>query len=145
MKSRFLLLVLGLTASSLTIPIHLSAASAAVATNDEAAPDEKDGKKNTTVLILTAPADKVHAAALEALAEIGCKVKKSSADHIEGKRPNKIGLALGSGGEKLLVWIKPLGEGKTELKVVTKKTLAGIAGQKRWNEEVAGQIRDAVQ
>jgi hypothetical protein len=51
---------------------------------------------------------------------------------------------VGSGGEKLFVWIKDVGEGKTELKVTTKKTLVGIVGQKLWNEQVANQVRDAV-
>ncbi|HYP17816.1 MAG TPA: hypothetical protein VEQ65_11450, partial [Opitutus sp.] len=79
-----------------------------------------------------------------ALAAIGCKVKTDTPTQIEGKRSNKVGLAVGSGGEKLFVSIKELGEGKTEVKVVTKKTMVGIVGQKLWNEEVAQHIRDAI-
>lgn len=85
----------------------------------------------------------MHAAALQALAGIGCEIKKDTADAIEGKRPNKIGLAVGSGGEKLYVAVKDLGDGKTELKVTTKKTLVGIVGQKLWNAEVAKQISES--
>ena len=105
---------------------------------------EKDGKKNTTTLVLTAKPDAVHAAALQALASIGCEIKKDTPDAIEAKRPNKAGLAVGSGGEKLFVAIKDMGDGKTELKVITKKTMLGIVGQKLWNLEVAQQISDAV-
>ena len=116
----------------------------AAAQSEDTAPAEKETKKNTTVLTLTATSDKVHAAALEALAAIGCKVKSDSPTQIEGKRSNKVGLAVGSGGEKLFIAIKALEGGKTELTVTTKKTLAGIVGQKLWNEEVANHIRDAV-
>jgi len=105
---------------------------------------EKDDKKNTTTMVLAAAPEAVHAAALQALASIGCEIKKDAPDAIEAKRPNKVGLAVGSGGEKLFVTIKDLGEGKTELKVITKKTMLGIVGQKLWNLEVAKQISDAV-
>ena len=108
------------------------------------AADDKDGKKNVTTAVLTATPLAVHDAALQALAGIGCEVKKDTADLIEGKRPNKVGLAVGSGGEKLFVAIKDLGNGQTELKVTTKKTLLGIAGQKRWNDEVAAKIAEKV-
>ena len=144
MKTRLLLLVVSLFAISLVAPIHASAAPKAVKADEDTATDEKNHKKNTTVLTLAAPADKVHAAALEALAAVGCTVKKDTPALIEGKRANKIGLAVGSGGEKLFVNIKDLGDGKTELTVRTKKTMAGIVGQKLWNEEVAHHIRDAV-
>lgn len=144
MKTRSLVLFLSLLACLLTAPTSVIAAPKEAQSEEDAAPDQKDGKKNTTILTLAAPAEKVHAAALEALAAIGCKIKKDSPNAIEGKRSNKVGLAVGSGGEKLIVWITDLGEGKTELKVTTKKTLVGIVGQKLWNEQVANQIRDAV-
>jgi hypothetical protein len=105
---------------------------------------EKDGKKNITIVVLTAKPEAVHDAALQALAAIGCEIKKDAADAIEAKRPNKVGLAVGSGGEKLFVTLKDLGDGKTELKVTTKKTMLGFVGQKLWNEEIAKQIGEAV-
>lgn len=105
---------------------------------------EKETKKNTTIVVVSASPEKVHSAALEALAAIGCTVKKDTPAEIEGKRANKVGLAVGSGGEKLFVSIKSLGENKTEVTVITKKTMVGIVGQKLWNEEVANHIRDAL-
>lgn len=106
--------------------------------------EEKDGKKNVTTFVLTATPEAAHTAALQALAAIGCEIKKDSPLAIEGKRKNKVGLAVGSGGEKLFVVLKDLGNGSTEVTVTTKKTLVGIVGQKLWNEEVAKQIRETV-
>ncbi len=108
------------------------------------APAKSETKKNITVAVLIAKPEAIHAAALQALAGIGCEVKKDTPLSIEGKRSNKIGLAVGSGGEKLFVEIKDLGDGKTEVTVTTKKTMVGIVGQKLWNEEVAAQISNAV-
>ncbi len=105
---------------------------------------EKGGKRNTTTVTIAASPDQVHDAALEALAGIGCKIKKDKPTQIEGKRPNKVGLAVGSGGEKLFVEIVDLENGSCELTVKTKKTMAGIVGQKLWNEEVAQAIVDAL-
>lgn len=105
---------------------------------------EKDGKKNITVATIAATPEAVHQAALQALAAVGAEIKKDTPLAIEAKRPNKIGLAVGSGGEKLFVEIKAVAEGKTELKVSTKKTLMGIAGQKLWNDEVAKQVSEAL-
>lgn len=119
------------------------AATLPVAAKDKAVADD-DGKKNVTTLVLAATPDTVHTAALQALAAIGCEIKKDSPLAIEGKRKNKVGLAVGSGGEKLFVNLKDAGDGKTEVTVTTKKTLVGIVGQKLWNEEVAKQIRESI-
>lgn len=115
-------------------------ANATPAKETEAAPN----KKNITVTVLKAKPEAVHVAALQALAAVGCDVKKDSPMAIEGKRSNKIGLAVGSGGEKIFVNLKDLGGEKTELTVTTKKTILGIAGQKYWNDEVATRIRNAL-
>lgn len=106
---------------------------------------DADEKRNTSTFETTAPAADIHTAALEALAKIGCNIKKDSPASIEGKRPNKIGLAVGSGGEKLFVTIKPIADGKHQVTVKTKKTPMGIVGQKLWNEEVAADIQAILQ
>ena len=141
MKLRLLLFALGLS--------FLVAPALVVATDNApkpevGAPAETEAKKNITVKVLTAKPEAIHAAALQALAGIGCEIKKDTPLAIEAKRPNKVGLAVGSGGEKLFVELKDKGDGKTELKVTTKKTLLGIVGQKLWNDEVANQISNAV-
>ena len=141
MKPRILTHSVLLLLASFTLALPVTAKAKDQPSEEQAA--EKD-KKNTTTMVLAAKPDAVHAAALQALASIGCEIKKDAPDAIEAKRPNKVGLAVGSGGEKLFVTIKDLGEGKTELKVITKKTMLGIVGQKLWNLEVAKQISDAV-
>ena len=103
--------------------------------------EDASDKKNTTVFEIEATTSQIHDAALEALAKIGCNIKKDGADYIEAKRPNKVGLAVGSGGEKLFVWIKDNGDGKATVTVKTKKTMVGIVGQKLWNEDVAADIQ----
>jgi hypothetical protein len=144
MKPRILTHSILLLFASLTLTLPAVAKDQPAEEQDADKDAEKDGKKNTTILILTAKPDAVHAAALQALASIGCQIKKDTPEAIEAKRPNKVGLAVGSGGEKLFIAIKGLGENRTELKVITKKTMVGIIGQKLWNLEVAKQISDAV-
>ncbi len=139
MKSRLSLLVLCSSILTLSLPPIAFAAD-----TPAAVPAKNETKKNITIVVLTAKPEAVHAAALQALAGIGCEVKKDTPLAIEGKRSNKIGLAVGSGGEKLFVELKDLGEGKTEVKVTTKKTMVGLVGQKLWNEEVATQISNVV-
>jgi hypothetical protein len=139
MKSRLSLPVLCAVILTLSLPGITLATDA-----PQAAPAKSETKKNVTIIVLAAKPEAIHAAALQALAGIGCEVKKDTPLSIEGKRSNKIGLAVGSGGEKLFVELKDLGDGKTEVTVTTKKTMVGIVGQKLWNEEVATQISNAV-
>jgi hypothetical protein len=142
MKIRPAYLALILAAGSLGAISTITAAPAE--SNETAGAAEKETKKNTSVVVVAASPEKAHTAALEALAAIGCTVKKDTLTQIEGKRANKVGLAVGSGGEKLFVSIKSLSENKTEVTVVSIKTMLGIVGQKLWNEEVANHVRDAL-
>ena len=133
MKSRLLILaalILGLIA-----PLRVGADDAKVESSQSQPAEEKESKKNTTVLELAAAPDKVHAAALQVLAALGATVKKDTPKHIDAKLADK------DGGAKLAVSIKALKDGKTELKVSTKK---GAAGEKRYDEEVANKVRDAL-
>lgn len=81
------------------------------------------------------------AAAVSALKLHGFDIKSETDTHIEGKRPNKVGLAVGSGGEKILVDLKASGDA-TEVRVETKKTFVGYAGQKNWDAPVHEAIAD---
>ena len=69
-----------------------------------------------------------HQAALHALATIGADVKVNQPTYVEGRRPNKIGLVVGSGGETIKIWLTAQGD-KTAVKVKTEKSFVGIAGQ----------------
>lgn len=140
MKPRSLILAF------ILITVGLPLCTSTVAAKEPAAPAtaEHEGKKNTTVITLTAKPETVHAAALEAVAAVGGKVIKDKSDSIEAKRPHKVGLAVGSGGEKLFISIKDVGNGQVEVTVVSKKTVLGIVGQKLWNDEIAQHIREAI-
>jgi hypothetical protein len=54
------------------------------------------------------PIDKVRAAAVDALAVTGFDIKKEEPNYVEGFRPRKVGLVVGSGGETVGVWLTEL-------------------------------------
>lgn len=82
------------------------------------------------------------AAAVSALKVHGFEIKTETDTHIEGKRPNKIGLVVGSGGEKIVVDLTPAADGTTVIRVQTEKTFVGYAGQKNWDEPVQATISE---
>ena len=84
--------------------------------------------------------DQTRAAAIEALAETGFDVTKEEATYLEGFRPRKVGLVVGSGGETIGVWLESSGAGSTRVRVRTAKSFVGIAGQKNWDEAVLDAI-----
>ncbi len=120
-------------------PLH-----AAKPKNDDTGEAEsaKEPKGATTVLV-EQPIERVQEAALNALAVIGCKMRKTEATYLEAKRSNKMGLAVGSGGEVIKIWLTAEGPGKTTVKVATVKTMVGYAGQRSWNERVVDEITKA--
>jgi hypothetical protein len=87
---------------------------------------------------------KVQKASVSALSETGFDVTKQEPAYVEGFRPRKVGLAVGSGGETAGIWLTSQGEDKTEVKVDTAKSLVGIAGQQSWNDEIISAIRKAL-
>lgn len=86
------------------------------------------------------PIEKVQKAALNALTVIGCDIVQQSPVYVQGHRPNKIGLLVGSGGEDVRVWLSAVDAQKTSMKVKTAKSFAGIAGQKNWDKAVVDEI-----
>lgn len=119
-----------------------------VATASLSAAEAKDssgdgGKepKGATTIVLEQPIARVQQAAVNALAVIGCKIRKNEATYLEGKRSNKVGLAVGSGGETIKVWLTADGPTKTSLKVATAKSMMGYVGQRSWNEAVVQEIQ----
>lgn len=109
--------------------------------SSEAENEKKKKKIKKLTQTLAHSQDQVHSATLEALARIGCNIKEDTGTTVEGKRPNKIGALVGSGGEILKVNLVSKGENKTEITVETKKTMVGMAGQKLWTEELMEQIK----
>ena len=93
---------------------------------------------------LDAKPEAVHKAAADALAVIGCEIKKDEPTHLEGVRTRKVGVFVGSGGETVVVSIAVQAEGKTNVDIRTKRTFVGGAGQKNWDQPVLDEIRKSL-
>jgi hypothetical protein len=91
-------------------------------------------------VVFAQPLEKTRQGAVDALVVLGFDLKKQDPAYIEGFRPRKIGLFVGSGGETVGVWLEPVGDQQTRVRVDTAKSLAGIVGQKNWDAEVLTQM-----
>lgn len=90
------------------------------------------------------PLPAVKNAALDALSTTGFDVEKNESNYVQGFRPHKIGLFVGSGGETVGVWFEPTSERSTKVKVDTARSFVGIVGQKPWNAEILSEMQKAL-
>jgi hypothetical protein len=97
-------------------------------------------KYDGVVVTFEKPAEEVHKAAVDALTVVGVEIKKDEPLFVEGKRKNKMGAFVGSGGEVLSVALTSVDGGKTQAKVRTTKTMLGRAGQKVWDQQVIDEM-----
>jgi hypothetical protein len=97
-------------------------------------------KYDGVVVTFDKPAEEVHKAAVDALTVVGVEIKKDEPLLVEGKRKNKMGAFVGSGGEVLSVTLTSVDAGKTQAKVRTTKTMLGRAGQKVWDQQVIDEM-----
>ncbi|HEY2623989.1 MAG TPA: hypothetical protein VGI53_11110 [Dyella sp.] len=98
----------------------------------------------TPSIVYNKPETTVQKAAVDALEANGFVVSKSGTEYVEGARPHKIGLVVGSGGESAGVWLSSLGSDKTSVKVSTAKSFAGMAGQKNWDKEIVAAMDKSI-
>jgi hypothetical protein len=91
-------------------------------------------------VVFARPVEKTRQGAVDALVVLGFDVKKQEPTYVEGFRPRKVGLLVGSGGETVGIWLEPGGEQRTRVRVDTAKSFVGIAGQKNWDAEVLAQM-----
>jgi len=82
------------------------------------------------------PIEEVRKAAVNALVVTGFDIEKNEPLYVEGFKPRKIGLIVGSGGETVGIWLESLDPGQTRVRINTAKSSFGILGQKSWNAEV---------
>jgi hypothetical protein len=123
-------LTLGLTSlSSLTSCSSTSRASSA-----------PDAAPAGNALVLNKPLATAHRAALHALSTIGAVVQENTPTYVEGRRPNKMGLVVGSGGETIKISLAAEGS-KTAVSVKTEKSFMGIAGQRNWDAQVIAAMQ----
>jgi len=86
------------------------------------------------------PAEQVQKAAVDALTVVGVEIKKQEPLLVEGKRKNKMGAFVGSGGEILSVTLTAVDGGNTSAKIRTTKTFVGRAGQKVWDQAILDEM-----
>lgn len=120
-----------------TMPILALAGLMALMVGCASTPKAADAKVGA---VFQQPIDKVQKASADALTVTGFDVKKQEATYVEGYRPRKVGLFVGSGGETVGIWLASLAPDRTEVKVKTARTFAGGAGQKNWDNDVMAEI-----
>ena len=94
--------------------------------------------------VFSQPIDKAQKAAVDALVVLGFDVQKQETGYVEGFRPRKIGLFVGSGGETVGVWLEPVTQDRTRVRVDTARSFAGYVGQKKWDSEVFTEMAKAL-
>jgi len=86
------------------------------------------------------PSAVVQKAALDSLIVAGFEIQKTEPLYVEGFRPRRVGLVVGSGGETVGVWLEPLGDSRTGVRVDTAKSSMGIVGQRTWNADILNEM-----
>jgi hypothetical protein len=92
--------------------------------------------KNAVEATFATPLQQTHDAAVAALKLNGFDIKSETETLITGERPRKIGVFVGSGGEKISVTLTSLDATSTKASSDTQRTFVGGAGQKDWDAPV---------
>lgn len=95
-------------------------------------------------VIFRQSAEATQKAAVNALVVTGFDIQKTEPLYVEGFRPRRIGVLVGSGGETVGVWMENVESTMTRVKVDTAKSLVGLVGQKNWDEEVLAEMEKAL-
>ena len=105
-----------------------------------AAPAAFAEKYDGVTVTFDKPIAEVQKAAVDALTTVGAPPSKQEPNFVEGKRKNKMGLMVGSGGEVVSVALTSVDANKTQAKVRTTKTFVGRAGQKVWDQQILDEM-----
>ncbi|MGA2279066.1 MAG: hypothetical protein ABSG80_02040 [Verrucomicrobiota bacterium] len=84
--------------------------------------------------------EEVRLAGLRALTFVGCEVKTQEPLFLSGRRPNKVGFFVGSGGETVKIFLYPQSDSETHVWVDTDLSFIGLAGQQGWNKQVIEEM-----
>jgi hypothetical protein len=90
--------------------------------------------------VFAKPSAVVQKAAVDSLVVAGFEIQKTEPLYVEGMRPHRVGLVVGSGGETVGVWLEPMGASRTGVRVDTARSLLGIAGQRKWNDDILAEM-----
>ena len=115
----------------------LSISLVAVLTGCASTPSRPQGEGG---VLFSRPPGVVQTAAVNALTVSGFEIKKSEPLYVEGFRPRKIGLFVGSGGESAGVWLDPVDGSRTRVRVDTAKSFVGIVGQRSWDDQILAEM-----
>jgi hypothetical protein len=107
---------------------------------EESVRKEGDVKKKPATT-LHQPIETVRVAAARALTLVGCKIEENDKHpyFVKGKRPQKMGLFVGSGGETIKIYMLPKGS-DTEVWIDTDLSFVGIAGQQNWDKQTMAEL-----
>lgn len=101
---------------------------------------EHEDVKGKESVAFKQPIGKVREAGLRALTFVGCEIKQNRPLYLSGRRPNKFGVFVGSGGETVEIFLAPM-EGGARVWVDTDMSFVGIAGQQGWNDQVLAEMQ----
>lgn len=79
-------------------------------------------------------------AAVDALTVLGFEIEETTNTYVQGHRPHKMGLFVGSGGETVGIWLESISDLQTKVKVDTAKSFVGYVGQEDWDEEIIAEM-----
>ncbi|MCA9405725.1 MAG: hypothetical protein KC684_04250 [Candidatus Omnitrophica bacterium] len=96
--------------------------------------------EQSEAIVINSAMEETRQKALDALIVNGFELQEQSEGYIQGKRPNKIGLFVGSGGEIIGIWLESVSDNKTRVLIRKKKTMMGYVGQKNWEKEIRKEI-----
>ena len=82
----------------------------------------------------------VQKAAVTALVVNGFDIEKTEPLYVQGYKPRKVGLIVGSGGETVGVWLEPVGNDRTRVRIDTARTFLGAAGQRKWDADILAEM-----
>jgi hypothetical protein len=100
----------------------------------EQSEDVTKGSKNIDEIVQH-PMDAMHRALKSGMETYGFEIKKERPDYIEGTRSRKIGVFVGSGGEKVTIKLSAEKNG-TRVKVETGKGFVGRLGKANWSTPI---------
>lgn len=108
--------------------------------SEHAAKPPPESVKADHTAVFQKPLADTQKAAVDALVVIGCDLKAQEPTYVEGHRPQKWGLFVGSGNETVKVWLQEVDTNTTKVTVKTVQSFVGMAGQKNWHKEVLDEM-----
>ena len=83
-------------------------------------------------------------AAVDALTVLGFEIEETKENYVQGHRPHKVGLFVGSGGETVGVWLESISDQETKVKVDTAKSFVGYVTQEDWDDQIIAEMRKSL-